>query len=193
MENVSMNTCEQRIAKHLFDPRSWVKRAGDNLALARYYQNQVAPLAHYRAGDFDTFSRRLVLLDDAQWQILGFSVALAPFAGSIEKNLNGSLRRAAKSVLSGDAIEQLDQLQNQSLPTFLLAPDCWANVQEVSLCGIASILNITSLTLEQDACMNFRFEAAKPAVENLTLSLVEVLCKISLPTQTWLFEAAQSH
>ena len=186
MENVSV-----RLAHHVLDPASWIARANGNVQLARYYQNQVAPVASYQEDDYQSFSSRLVLLNQAEWELLGFSIALSPFAGSIATNMNGSLRRAVKHRLCGEKISELDKLSALFLPTFLLPPNSWDDASAIAHGGIAAVLEIAQLTPEQEAVMSLRFEKTAPAVSNLTLSLVEVLCKISLPTHAWLFQEAK--
>jgi len=177
------------VASLLFDPTPWITKAGGNLAVARYYQNQMAPLSGYSSLDFGSFDSKLALLPDAQMQLLGFTCAIAPFIGTIGTNLNGSFRRAVKSRLCGERIAQLDQLTGHPLPTFLLPPDSWADPDAIALAAIAAVLDCAKPSAPAKAICDFRFERTAPAVASLTISLVEVLCQISLPTAQWLYVA----
>ena len=186
MEDVPMNL-EERLSNHVFCPASWIDKAAGNNHIARYYQNKIAPMSQFKKADYlDHFTGRLVLLNTSEWQILGFSVALVPFAGSIANTLNGKLRRAVKTRLCEQKVAALDLLEYPDCQS-LLAADAWSDVDKVSGAGICAILESLEWSPSQKAILDLRFERRAPATTHLTHSLVEALCKISLPTLCWLF------
>jgi hypothetical protein len=180
---------EQRLLEHVFEPQTWLPQAGGDKHVARYYQSKAYPLAQFQKADYlDSFTGRLVLLSDAEWHLLGFSCAVMPFAGKLANNLNGRLRRALKAYFADELVLKMDQLPNDC--SFLLTPDCWDDRLAVAKAGIAAILCELEFSNSQQNILALRFEKTCPAISNLTISLVEDLCKISLPNLPWLLPEA---
>ena len=186
MEDVSMSF-DHRLANHVFNPSSWIEKANGNAQLARYYQDKVAPMSQFKKSDYCAhFAARLVLLTADEWAMLGFMAAVLPFAASAKNHLNGKLRRAVATRLRPEMIDALAALPPNDCAS-LLPANAWEDASKVATAGISAIVQTLEWSPAQKAILDLRFEFASPACTHLTLSLVEDLCKISLPNLLWLF------
>lgn len=177
---------EERLQSFLFAPQTWIKEAQGSLPLARYYQEQIAPLAQFERIDYEAFGSKLVLLSDAEMGLLGLTVACTPFCGQIERHLYAKLVRTVKAHLSAEQIGKLDQLVFESRPRFLLSLKTWENENEIIRAGIMAVLEAVPPHPHLRSIVEHRFGFASPAVSGLSPSLVEDLCTISLPNLSWL-------
>lgn len=177
---------EERLQAFLFAPQTWIREAQGSLPLARYYQDKIAPVALFKREDYNSLGSKLVLLSDAEMNLLGLTVATTPFCGQIERHLYAKFVRTVKAHLSAEQIGQLDQLTLESRPQFLLSPKVWENEEEVIRAGISALLEALPPHPHLQTIATHRFGFTSPAVSGLSTSLIEELCQISLPNLSWL-------
>jgi hypothetical protein len=186
---------QARLTQHLLAPQTWIPQAKGNIHVARYYQNQVEPVKTFCTKDYtDTLEGRLMLLNDAEWKILGFALVLAPLSGQIGNTIDGKLRKAVKGRFESDVIQKLDNLPSAYLRGLLshrLAHG-WSDTESVIVQGINALKAWGKFTPSQRQILEMRFPEAAPAVTQLNHELVEELCKISLPALSWLWNSQES-
>jgi hypothetical protein len=180
---------QERLINHILYPQTWIPQANGNIHVARYHQNKVAPIQSFQAKDYtDTLAGRLLLLSEAEFHLLGFGIAILPYAGKIGKSIDGRFRKAVRSRFESSVIESIDsQCQNNHLFS-KITNHGWSNIEEISLRGINALKTTNEFNQYQLKILDYRFASIEPAVSNLTIEIVEDLCKISLPNLSWLWQ-----
>lgn len=179
---------QDRLIAHVLAPQTWIPQANGDIHVARFHQQRIEPTSQFVQSDYtDSLSGRLMLLNDAEWKLLGFAVAVCPYSGQIGTSINGKFRKAVKSRFEQATVDQLDALNPREAASRIGAHQ-WADVEEVALMGIASIRQWASLTDAQNRILDVRFKATEVATQNMTEELMEELCKISLPNLLWLWD-----
>ena len=134
---------------------------------------------------FETFANRLVLLTIEEWQKLAICVALLPYSGKIARSMDGYFRRAVRDLADPEMVSQVDSLTLESKPVFV---GNWADVSTLTHGVINAVMDACDWPEPVKEYTLLRFEDSLPAanIEQLTISQIEVACKISLPNLSWL-------
>ena len=194
---MAVNELNTRIAQYLFAPHRWaneqkvvatmqhkpqfITQVSDGLIdlVAKSMKPDVLPPF------FEEFANRLVLLDKDEWEDLALCVALLPYSGKISRSMDGYFRSAVKNLISPDVVSQVDQLQLEDKPS--LAGN-WIDVSSLTQGAIASVMDAChwSEPVKDYTLLRFKEELPVANIKNLTISHIEVACKISLPNHSWL-------
>jgi len=178
-----------RITQYLFNPGSWVSEQAllratgpapialnDGIIdlVAKSLQPKLLPPF------FEKPSHRLVLLSQSEWHDLALGCLLLCYSGAITRQMDGQFRAMCKQVANADVIAQIDAL---ALPDKPLFTGDWSCTQSTIEGAISAILRTLELPKDVYDYTVLRFANALPSanIDRLTLSQIEVACKISLP------------
>jgi len=156
--------------------------------------DRVAPVA---AMDLSRLTQdwhyRLALLDAKRWLDLGFTLAVLPFCGHVQRSMDGNFRRALREQFGGDAAALLDEQAGKGPPLqFMLGAGAWKNPQQVAAGGVSAAL---AQLCDWDDAVRDRFTlqfdpkilAAPPSVVGLDKTWLEIACKLTLQDHPWLW------
>ena len=189
-----MNT---RIAQYLFSPHQWA----DKERIVATVENKPESITQVSSAFvdlvakslkpdvmppfFQEFANRLVLLDKDEWEDLALCIALLPYSGKVTRSMDGYFRLAVKNLISPDVASQVDALVLDSKPALV---GNWVDVSKLTFGAIASVIEACNWPKQVTKYTSLRFKEELPVanIKNLTLSHIEVACKISLPNHSWL-------